>query len=408
MIAADRQDALDALLRQSDIARLMDILNGDGAETRIVGGAVRNTLLSLPVSDIDLTTTLLPEETMARVKAAGLRSVPTGLSHGTVTVIVKGRPFEVTTLREDIATDGRHAEVRFGRDFVQDALRRDFTINALSLDVAGTVHDYAGGLDDLGRRRVRFIGDAGQRIREDFLRILRFFRFHAQYAEGPLDREGYEASIALRAGLETLSRERVRQETMKLLTASGAVAAIIALAEGGLMQVIIGGVDRRARFARLVELAPDADATLRLAALALATAEDVPRLRERLRLTNQEETRLSALAVLVERFHDHAVIGEAEAKELIYTAGTQGFTDLSRLLAAGERDALSTVATLAERWSAPAMPFTGGDVLALGVPKGPGVGKVLKETERRWIADGFPADPLRHKALLVEALAAQE
>lgn len=183
-----------SLLAHAPLARVLDVLDGDGEEARLVGGAVRNALMQRPVSDHDIATTAPPEIVMARAQAAGLKVKPTGIAHGTVTVLVGRQPFEVTTLREDIETDGRHAVVCFGRDFAQDALRRDFTINALSLSRDGTIHDYAGGLDDLARRRVRFIGDPATRIREDYLRILRFFRFSAEYGEGPLDADGLAAA----------------------------------------------------------------------------------------------------------------------------------------------------------------------------------------------------------------------
>ncbi len=187
-------------LERRPLAKVLDALNGDGEETRVVGGAVRDLVLGLPVGEVDLATTALPEAVRRRAKASGFRTIPTGLSHGTVTVIAEGRTFETTTLREDIETDGRHAKVVFGRDFDADARRRDLTINALSLDRDGFVHDPVGGLADLAARRVRFIGDAGQRIREDYLRILRFFRFSARFGEGPLDAEGFAAAIRNRRG----------------------------------------------------------------------------------------------------------------------------------------------------------------------------------------------------------------
>src|SRR6185437_9155174 len=173
---------------------------------------------------------------------AGIKSVPTGIEHGTVTLVIDSRPFEVTTLREDVETYGRKAKVSFGRDWVGDARRRDFTINALSVSADGAVHDYVGGLEDIEKRRVRFIGDAGQRIEEDYLRILRFFRIHAAFGEGEVDRAGYLACIAARAGLATLSAERVRMEMLKLLIADGAIGVAAAMAEGGFLQAIFGGV----------------------------------------------------------------------------------------------------------------------------------------------------------------------
>jgi poly(A) polymerase len=215
-------------LRSGPAARVLRLLNGNGEEARVVGGAVRNALLKIPTGDIDIATTALPDEVIRRARAAGIKSVPTGIQHGTVTLVVDGQPFEVTTLREDTETFGRKAKVAFGRDWVRDAERRDFTINGLSVDADGVVHDHVGGLDDIAAKRVRFIGDPNQRIAEDYLRILRFFRIHAAYGAGEPDRAGYLACIAARAGLATLSAERVRMEMLKLMVAQGAAAAIMA------------------------------------------------------------------------------------------------------------------------------------------------------------------------------------
>ena len=215
-------------LKQGPLARALEALNGDGEETRLVGGAVRDLALGASPGDFDLATTALPEVTTRRARKAGFQVVPTGVAHGTVTLVENGQAIEVTTLREDVETDGRRAVVRFGRDFEADALRRDFTINALSLGPDGLIHDYCGGLDDLAALRVGFIGDARQRIREDYLRILRFFRFSARFVEGPLDIDGLEASVAERGGLEILSRERVRAELLKLLAARRAVDVVAA------------------------------------------------------------------------------------------------------------------------------------------------------------------------------------
>src|SRR6266849_1286083 len=209
-------------LKSGPTARVLELLSGNGEEARVVGGAVRNALLNIPIGDIDIATTALPDEVIRRAKAAGIKSVPTGIAHGTVTLVVEAQPFEVTTLREDTETFGRKAKVAFGRDWVGDAHRRDFTINALSAGADGVVHDYVGGLDDIAARRVRFIGDAEQRIAEDYLRILRFFRIHAAFGAGEVDRAGYLACIAGRAGLATLSAERLRMEMLKLLVADGA------------------------------------------------------------------------------------------------------------------------------------------------------------------------------------------
>src|SRR6478735_11666496 len=214
-------------LTSGPAARVLQLLDGNGEEARVVGGAVRNALLQIPTGDIDIATTALPAEVIRRAKVAGIKSVPTGIDHGTVTLVVDGQPFEVTTLREDTETFGRKARVAFGRDWIRDAERRDFTINGLSVDADGVVHDHVGGLADIAARRVRFIGDAGQRIAEDYLRILRFFRIHAVYGVGEPDRVGYLACIGGRIGLGNLSAERVRMEMLKLMVAPGAAAGIV-------------------------------------------------------------------------------------------------------------------------------------------------------------------------------------
>ena len=287
-------------LRERHLAQLLAVLNRDGEEARVVGGAVRNTLLGEPHGDIDIATTALPPEVVRRVEAAGLKAVPTGIEHGTITVIAGGRPFEVTTLREDVETFGRHAKVAFGRDWQRDAQRRDFTMNALSVDADGTLYDYVGGLADLKARRVRFIGDAGTRIAEDYLRILRFFRFHAVYGRGTPDPDGVRACIAGRAGIEQLSRERIRMEMLKLLLAEHAVPTLAVMTESGSAR------DRARRRAAACERQQHdqaracarlaADAVRRLGALGVSVVEDAERLRERLRLANAEYERIRAMA----------------------------------------------------------------------------------------------------------------
>src|SRR5580692_1878276 len=218
-------------LKSGAIARVLALLDGEAEEARVVGGAVRNALLKLPIGEIDIATTALPAEVIRRARAAGIKSVPTGIDHGTVTLVVDRQPFEVTTLREDIETFGRKAKVAFGRDWARDAERRDFTINGLSVDGQGVVHDYVGGFADIAARRVRFIGEPDQRIAEDYLRILRFFRIHAAYGSGEPDRSGYLACIAARGGLASLSAERVRMEMLKLMVAQGAAGAVVAMSE---------------------------------------------------------------------------------------------------------------------------------------------------------------------------------
>jgi poly(A) polymerase len=311
-------------------------------------------------------------------------------------VVVEGRPFEVTTLREDVETFGRHATVRFGRDWKRDAERRDFTMNGLSLSPDATVHDYVGGLADIEKRQVRFIGDAATRIAEDYLRILRFFRFHAHYGEGPPDPAGLHAAIAARAGLQQLSRERVRMELMKLLAAPRAVPALVVMAEAGLIGPVLGGVPHLASFANMVKveaacgLAPDA--TRRLGALGVWVAEDAERLWQRLRLSNAEHARLAAMGDAWWRVSP--ALGDA-ARVLLYRVGPEHFTERvllawTRADASAHDAAWRELATLPQRWSAPAFPLRAADFIARGVAKGPALGAALGRAEEAWIAAGFP------------------
>jgi poly(A) polymerase len=385
-----------AWLQQSETKRVFAALAAPGIETRAVGGAVRNTLLGLPVTEVDLATTALPEKVIALARGADLKAVPTGIEHGTVTLVANGVPFEVTTLRRDVETFGRHATVAFTQDWAEDARRRDFTLNALYAGSDGELFDPLGGYADLVAGRVRFIGDAQARIKEDYLRILRFFRFHAYYGKGPLDAEGLAACVRLRDGLDQLSPERVAGELRKLLVAPQAVRAVEALFDYGLLTQLLGGVPRLMRFERLVAaelalgLAPDA--ALRLAALAVFVQEDAERLAARLRLSNNE------LAVLALGAEDHAAAelpDEEAAKRALYQLGPCSF-EAHVLLASADagippddqnwRQALR----LADRWQVPEFPLRGPDIMALGA-KGPAVGEILRQVEAEWVAGGFAA-----------------
>lgn len=387
-----------AWLTAGALARLLDVLNRDGEEARAVGGAVRNALIGMPVHEIDVATTAVPDEVVRRVQGAGFKAVPTGIEHGTVTVVIDKHPFEVTTLRKDVETDGRHATVAFGRDWKTDAERRDFTINAMSVTRDGAVFDYTGGLDDLEARRVRFIGDPHKRIEEDYLRILRFFRFHAAYGPGGHpDADGLAACIAGRAGLDRLSRERLRMEMMKLLAAPHALPTLIVMADAGLALRILGGVNYLASFENMakVEVASglDVDPVRRLGALAVTVAEDAQRLFERLRLTNNEYERLTSMAEGWRRIT--SAIGEQGARALIYRLGEQAFTDHALLgwarSQSGAHDkAWLGLATLPRRWSAPVFPLKAADFIARGVAKGPALGIALRAAEAEWIVQGFP------------------
>jgi poly(A) polymerase len=386
-------------LRAPALSRALSILNTGDEEARVVGGAARNALMGLPLSDIDIATTAPPDEVVRRAAAGGLRAVPTGIDHGTVTLVVDGTPFEVTTLRQDVETFGRKAKVAFGRDWKVDAERRDFTMNALSISADGMVHDYVNGLADLEARRVRFIGDPARRIAEDYLRILRFFRFHASYARGDPDPAGLHACIMARDGLRSLSRERIRAELMKLLVAPFAVPTLAVMAEAGFTTRLLGGVALLGSFAKMIEIeeatggAPDA--VRRLGALGVFIGEDAERLRERLRLFNAEYERLASVADRWWRVLP--ALGEAGARVLLHRLGPERYLD--RVLIAWTRAPEGAsdpnwraLASLPALWTAPRFPLKSADLVARGVPKGPALGAAMRAAEEAWIAAGFPED----------------
>jgi len=401
-------------LRRGALARALEALNGRGEETRLVGGAVRDLALGEPAVDFDLTTTAATDEVIRRAREAGLKVALTGVKHGTVTVIVDGRPIETTTLREDVETDGRRAKVVFGRDFAADARRRDFTINALSLGPDGTVHDTVGGLDDLAAGRVRFIGDPDQRIREDYLRILRLFRFSARYAENGLDREGLVAAIRARDGLARLSRERVRAELLKFLAAPRASEVVQTMGETGFIEPILGGAGYPRRMSRLVAIEAargrKPDALLRLAALGVAIPEDAERLRERLRLANAEADRLKAAAGALIGLHGVAAPPSRHGlATLLFGAGREAARD-ALALAQAESEAPATDAAFAgaDRFLAdapePKLPIGGADMIARGVAAGRPVGQALRAFQALWIRAGFPREPETLARLIEQAV----
>jgi poly(A) polymerase len=396
---SERASLGDAVaLVQGEAAPLLRLLDSNGEEARIVGGAVRNALLRLPVHEIDIATTAPPDEVVRRVEAAGWKTVPTGIEHGTLTVLVTGKPFEVTTLRRDVETYGRKAKVVFGRDWVADARRRDFTINALSLSADGQLHDYVDGLADLAARRVRFIGDPAQRIAEDYLRILRFFRFHAWYGAGAPDTEGLHACICGRAGIDALSRERVRTELLKLLLAPHATPTLALMTETGLLGNVLGGVALLASFENMVKVEAavgiESDPVRRLGALGVWVAEDGERLAQRLRLSNADAERLTAL----ERWWRISPEGGGtSARALLYRLGPQHFVDQvlvawSRSTASAGDRAWRAFAELPRTWSAPEFPLKAADFMARGFTAGPALGAAMRAAEQAWIAADFPAD----------------
>ena len=396
-------------LTRSETKAVFAALAARGFAARAVGGVVRNALLGRPVTDVDIATPARPDEVMAAAQAAGLAAVPTGIDHGTVTVIANHVPYEITTLREDVETHGRHATVAFTDDWTADARRRDFTINALYCSADGELFDPLGAYPDLAQRRVRFIGDARARIGEDYLRILRFFRLTADYGGGPPDAESLAACVAERAGLGRLSAERVRQEMLRLLVASRGPELVRAMLDYGLITLVLPAAPRPTLLDRLsaleAALGLTPDPILRLAALAVEVPEDADRLRDRLRLSNDEHARLARTAMPMPDLGPNAP--ERAAKACLYAEDEAGFRQ--RVLIAWARSGDPPARqdwrdrlALPERWQPPRLPLGGADVMALGLPAGPRVGELLRALEEWWIAGDFTADDAALRAKLGE------
>lgn len=404
------------LLDDPRLATVLAALAKTRAETRVVGGAVRDALMGFAPHEIDIATTALPDAVLAAAREAGLKAVPTGIEHGTVTIVVAGAPFEVTTLREDLETDGRYAKVRFGNDFEQDAKRRDFTVNALSLSPDGELHDYTGGLADLHARRIRFIGDAATRIREDYLRVLRFFRFNASHGDGAIDRDGLHEAILAREHLGRLSSERLRAELLKLLPAPRAPEIIRVMSHAGIIEVILG-MGYPARLIRLAAFekaqGKTPDAMLRLAAFAVATIEDANRLRHRLRLSNDEYSRLVEASRTCAALHGiERPPPVSHLREMLFLCGSRTAAD-ALALAFAESGAppddaqwLESARYLDET-PAPAFPIRGADLIARGVAPGRNLGAALKTLQAKWIHAGFPSDPAVVMRLVEEAITSE-
>jgi len=404
-------EALAALLDDKNLLGVLAALDQEGEETRIVGGALRNALLGRPAREIDLATTLLPEAVMARATVAGLRAIPTGIAHGTVTVLAGERTFEVTTLREDIATDGRHAKVRFGRDFETDALRRDFTMNALSTTGDGRLFDYTGGLPDIAARKVRFIGEPARRIAEDYLRILRFFRFSADFGEGPLDCAGRSAAVRQREGLASLSRERIHAELLKLLCARRAAYVCAEICADGLLHPLLALAPNPARLRRVMAIGDGLpqDPLLRLAALCVKLPEDAARLRERLRLSNAGAERLEGAALALTGLHGLTEpLRPDELRGLLFRHGRQAAGDAIILAQADARpthdDEWARARKFLQDTEVPRLPFSGTDLIARGITEGRAIGEALRDLQARWMKAGFPKDPANLARLLDETL----
>ena len=381
-------------LRWSSTARIFDALGSQGDMVRAVGGAVRDTLLGRNVQDVDFATDAAPERVMDLARAAGLKAVPTGMEHGTVTIVADHRGFEVTTLRKDVETFGRRAKVAFTDDWAADASRRDFTINAIYADADGTLFDPLGSLSDIEAHRVRFIGDPRTRIREDFLRILRFFRFNAELETGEFDQEALRACVSERSGLNSLSGERVNGEVTRLLSAGGAVRAVWKMFDHGLLTDVLRGVPNPVRLERLVAieavLHADADALLRLACLGVAVKEDAERLVRILRLSNADRDRLARFAEsppltpqsddmnLRRALHRHGKAGCRDAALKSWASSGAPTSD----------DPWRDLITRLDEMPVPEFPLQGADLVKLGLPEGPDVGKVLRRVEAQWLEKG--------------------
>lgn len=378
----------DTFLKRQGIKRLLKALDAGSGTARFVSGAVRDLLLNVPHEDLDLATVLTPEEVVRRLEAAGIKAVPTGIEHGTITAVSSGTVVEVTTLRSDVSTDGRRATVAFTSDWKQDAGRRDFTINALYADpYSGELFDYFGGLDDLSSRTVRFIGEPLQRIAEDHLRILRYFRFHARYGHGEPDTQALDACTARANDLMALSRERIADELLKLLALDDPTATVKLMAERGIFAPIIPeiGAEGVTRLQRLIEVEGKAtlepDPIRRLAALLCGPSELGRSIAARLKFSNRNKKRLElALKPAVGSPYSQA-----------YRDGSEAAID--RIAIGDSLEPSNQLSALKElqNWAVPRLPISGGQLIARGVPEGPEVARTMRRIEDAWEAAGFPA-----------------
>ena len=400
--------AHEAWLQDAAVQRVFALLNADGGEGRVVGGAVRNALMGAPISDVDFATTNLPQVVMERAAAAGIKAVPTGIDHGTVTLVIDGRGFEVTTLRQDVETDGRRAKVSFGTDWQADAERRDFTINALYATADGDVVDLVNGLPDIETKTLRFIGDAHQRIAEDYLRVLRFFRFFAYYGSGRPDADGRRASARAKDQLDSLSAERVWSELRKLLAAPDPSRALLWMRTSGVLTAVLPetekwGIDAiHGLVATETALKWQPDPMLRLAAIIPPDGERIRVMADRLRLSRAEAEALQSFAAAPSITPDMA---GAALDRALYRQGVTGITmrlrlalanarakavdDNDEMLKAAKLDSLLKRATVFVK---PQFPVSGADLVELGLSPGPKFGKVLGQLEAEWVERNFVDD----------------
>lgn len=366
-------------LRSEPLVRLLHTLNSDGLNARMVGGCVRDALLGREILDIDLACRLTPEETTRRLEGVGVKVIPSGIKHGTITAIIDNKHFEITTLRRDVATDGRHAKVAFTDDWTVDAMRRDFTFNALYLDMNGSLYDPCGGLQDLEDRQVRFIGDADKRITEDALRILRFFRFAARIGEGKLDRTGLEACIRHKGLIDNLSGERLAQEIFKTLKAENLIPVITVMADSGILEKVLPGHRGVGQFIEFVELENELGRCDILARLSCLCPRDVSR---HLKLSNHQ-------AKILRQYAEHNItispdMSEKDIRSFIYGAGREVF-----IFALLQNRAGAEILSYAENWTIPAMPVQGRDMIKAGFKAGPEIGAKLRSLETLWRDSDF-------------------
>lgn len=369
--------------------------------TRFVGGCVRNALWNIPTADIDFATQLAPENVEKALQEANIKSVPTGIAHGTLTAVINGKPYEITTLRRDVETDGRRAVITYTQDWEEDAQRRDFTVNALYADAEGQVYDPTGeGLDDIDARRFRFVGDADLRVREDYLRILRLFRFVAWYGQdSTITKEALTACRENRVGLKTLSAERVWAELKKLLSARDPVRSVRIMLQQDLLEALLPEATNVDGLSRLVSLEVreglKPDPLLRLMAMMAREPLSAALLSKRLKLSNKEADRIKDWASDSETLSSD--MSERARMQAIYRSGKQPILDRARLRAAGASDPIESskwmvLADLALGWTPPIFPLRGSDLLEAGVPKGPQIGKALAALEALWVRSGFSTE----------------
>lgn len=367
-------------------AEVMGALTAEGGKARFVGGCVRDALAGRAVRDVDIATDQRPETVVALLKAAKLKAIPTGIEHGTVTAVAHGKPFEVTTLRVDMETDGRRAVVAFTDDWAEDARRRDFTMNALYCDPDGTVYDPVDGVDDLNAGHVRFIGDPYRRIEEDALRILRFFRFHAWYGKGAMNGPGLAACRDRRADLDRLSVERIRAEMLRLLEAPTPLPTLQVMAEAGVLHHVMPEAGALRCLERLVDMG-EGDALLRLASLTSRRADVLAGLGVRWKLSTRDQARLRRMAA--GEADVPSDLSDAEARAQIYWLGPDRFRDLALLDWATDGEDRRALVSLAQAWSVPTFPLRGADLLGQGIPAGERLGALLRVLERQWVEEGF-------------------